>query len=102
MLWVWIMFSSLDLVRRNINRAVSDNMVCYVDWRENEELLYPLPGEKLTGRFSLTIWESIPSRFSVLRRERILYLLTQVKVIITPVKPFTLSHSLSQNSLAGF
>lgn len=27
MLWVWIMFSSLDLVRRNINRAVSDNMV---------------------------------------------------------------------------
>lgn len=28
MLWVWIMFSSLDLVRRNINRAVSDNMVC--------------------------------------------------------------------------
>lgn len=27
MVWVWIMFSSLDLVRRNINRAVSDNMV---------------------------------------------------------------------------
>lgn len=27
MLWVWIMFSSLDLVRRNINRAVSDNML---------------------------------------------------------------------------
>lgn len=27
MLWVWIMFSSLDLVRRNINRAISDNMV---------------------------------------------------------------------------
>ncbi|KAF2185217.1 allantoate permease [Zopfia rhizophila CBS 207.26] len=27
MAWVWIMFSSLDLVRRNINRAVSDNML---------------------------------------------------------------------------
>lgn len=27
MVWVWIMFSSLDLVRRNINRAVSDNML---------------------------------------------------------------------------
>lgn len=27
MLWVWVMFSSLDLVRRNINRAVSDNML---------------------------------------------------------------------------
>ncbi|KAI1499954.1 allantoate permease [Biscogniauxia marginata] len=27
MLWVWIMFSSLDLVRRNINRAVSDNLL---------------------------------------------------------------------------
>lgn len=27
MLWVWVMFSSLDLVRRNINRAVSDDMV---------------------------------------------------------------------------
>lgn len=30
MLWVWVMFSSLDLVRRNINRAVSDNMVKYI------------------------------------------------------------------------
>jgi hypothetical protein len=30
MAWVWIMFSSLDLVRRNINRAVSDNMVTNV------------------------------------------------------------------------
>ncbi|KAF7559615.1 hypothetical protein G7046_g4545 [Stylonectria norvegica] len=27
MLWVWIMFSSLDLVRRNINRAVSDDLL---------------------------------------------------------------------------
>lgn len=27
MAWVWIMFASLDLVRRNINRAISDNMV---------------------------------------------------------------------------
>ena len=27
MLWVWIMFSSLDLVRRNVNRAVSDNLL---------------------------------------------------------------------------
>lgn len=27
MLWVWVMFSSLDLVRRNINRAVSDNFL---------------------------------------------------------------------------
>ena len=27
MAWVWIMFSSLDLVRRNINRAVADNML---------------------------------------------------------------------------
>ncbi|KZL65140.1 allantoate permease (permease for phthalate transporter) [Colletotrichum tofieldiae] len=27
MAWVWVMFSSLDLVRRNINRAVSDNML---------------------------------------------------------------------------
>ncbi|KAH6884941.1 allantoate permease [Thelonectria olida] len=27
MLWVWVMFSSLDLVRRNINRAISDNML---------------------------------------------------------------------------
>jgi hypothetical protein len=27
MLLVWIMYSSLDLVRRNINRAISDNML---------------------------------------------------------------------------
>ncbi|KAF0322544.1 yil166c-like protein [Colletotrichum asianum] len=27
MTWVWVMFSSLDLVRRNVNRAVSDNML---------------------------------------------------------------------------
>ncbi|KAI9929638.1 hypothetical protein ASPWEDRAFT_28509 [Aspergillus wentii DTO 134E9] len=27
MVWVWVMFSSLDLVRRNINRAISDNML---------------------------------------------------------------------------
>lgn len=27
MLWVWVMFSSLDLIRRNINRAVSDKLV---------------------------------------------------------------------------
>jgi len=52
MLWVWVMFSSLDLVRRNINRAVSDNMVgdtlvndlgLHADWT------------------SLMIWASIPS-----------------------------------------
>ncbi|EXJ92391.1 hypothetical protein A1O3_00941 [Capronia epimyces CBS 606.96] len=27
MVWVWIMFCSLDLIRRNINRAVSDNLL---------------------------------------------------------------------------
>jgi hypothetical protein len=27
MLWAWIMFCALDLHRRNINRAISDNMV---------------------------------------------------------------------------
>lgn len=27
MLLVWVMYSSLDLVRRNINRAISDNML---------------------------------------------------------------------------
>jgi len=27
MLWAWIMFCSLDLHRRNINRAISDNML---------------------------------------------------------------------------
>ncbi|KAJ5414792.1 ophD encodes a permease for phthalate transporter, partial [Penicillium cosmopolitanum] len=27
MVWVWIMFSSMDLIRRNINRAVSDNLL---------------------------------------------------------------------------
>lgn len=27
MVWVWVMFSSLDLVRRNINRAVSDSLL---------------------------------------------------------------------------
>jgi hypothetical protein len=26
-LWAWIMFLSLDFHRRNINRAISDNMV---------------------------------------------------------------------------
>jgi hypothetical protein len=26
MLWVWIMFASLDLIRRNINQAVSDKL----------------------------------------------------------------------------
>jgi hypothetical protein len=26
-LWAWIMFCALDLHRRNINRAISDNMV---------------------------------------------------------------------------
>lgn len=29
MLWAWIMFCALDLHRRNINRAISDNMVCH-------------------------------------------------------------------------
>lgn len=27
MLWAWVMFCALDLHRRNINRAISDNMV---------------------------------------------------------------------------
>lgn len=27
MVWVWVMYSSLDLIRRNINRAVADNML---------------------------------------------------------------------------
>ena len=27
MVWVWVMFSSMDLIRRNINRAVSDNLL---------------------------------------------------------------------------
>jgi hypothetical protein len=27
MVWAWIMFCALDLHRRNINRAISDNMV---------------------------------------------------------------------------
>jgi hypothetical protein len=40
MLWVWVMFSSLDLIRRNINRAVSDNLVGdFVKFR-NEKGLY--------------------------------------------------------------
>lgn len=27
MLWAWIMFCALDIHRRNINRAISDNML---------------------------------------------------------------------------
>lgn len=27
MLWTWIMFCSLDFNRRNINRAITDNML---------------------------------------------------------------------------
>jgi hypothetical protein len=26
-LWAWVMFCALDLNRKNINRAISDNMV---------------------------------------------------------------------------
>ncbi|KIX97485.1 uncharacterized protein Z520_06937 [Fonsecaea multimorphosa CBS 102226] len=36
MLWVWIMFSSLDLIRRNINRAVSDNMLDELNMNTND------------------------------------------------------------------
>ena len=41
MTWVWVMFSSLDLVRRNINRAVSDNMVS--TWKPRGPITCP-PG----------------------------------------------------------
>lgn len=27
MLWAWVMFCSLDIHRKSINRAISDNMV---------------------------------------------------------------------------
>jgi hypothetical protein len=27
MLWAWVMFVALDIHRKNINRAISDNMV---------------------------------------------------------------------------
>ncbi|RFU34241.1 hypothetical protein B7463_g2082, partial [Scytalidium lignicola] len=36
MLWVWIMFSSLDLIRRNINRVVSDNMLPQLHMNTND------------------------------------------------------------------
>ncbi|KIX10472.1 uncharacterized protein Z518_01555 [Rhinocladiella mackenziei CBS 650.93] len=36
MVWVWIMFSSLDLIRRNINRAVSDNMLDELNMNTND------------------------------------------------------------------
>jgi len=36
MLWVWVMFSSLDLIRRNINRAVSDNLLGELNMNTND------------------------------------------------------------------
>ena len=36
MLWVWVMFSSLDLVRRNINRAVSDTLLADLHVNTND------------------------------------------------------------------
>lgn len=44
MLWVWIMFSSLDLVRRNINRAVSDNMVNCLPYANGIRVLIVVAG----------------------------------------------------------
>jgi MFS family permease len=57
MLWVWVMFSSLDLVRRNINRAVSDNLVSFVwKWGSASVRLTDDDG-------SLGTWASIRSKF---------------------------------------
>lgn len=36
MVWVWVMFSSLDLVRRNINRAVSDSLLADLKVNTND------------------------------------------------------------------
>ncbi|PTB71337.1 MFS general substrate transporter [Trichoderma longibrachiatum ATCC 18648] len=36
MLWAWIMFCALDLHRRNINRAISDNMLPEVGMNTND------------------------------------------------------------------
>ncbi|RPB13940.1 MFS general substrate transporter [Morchella conica CCBAS932] len=36
MLWTWIMFCALDLNRRNINRAISDNMLDDLDMNTND------------------------------------------------------------------
>ncbi|KAK0614350.1 major facilitator superfamily domain-containing protein [Immersiella caudata] len=36
MLWAWIMFCSLDLHRRNINRAISDNMLPEIGMNTND------------------------------------------------------------------
>ena len=36
MLLVWMMYSSPDLVRRNINRAISDNMLCDLGINRND------------------------------------------------------------------
>ncbi|KAI1610260.1 major facilitator superfamily domain-containing protein [Exophiala viscosa] len=36
MAWVWVMFSSLDLVRRNVNPAISDNMLDELDMNTND------------------------------------------------------------------
>jgi hypothetical protein len=36
MLWAWIMFCSLDLHRRNINRAISDNMLPEIGMDTND------------------------------------------------------------------
>jgi hypothetical protein len=30
--WAWVMFISLDLNRKNINRAISDNMLKDLGW----------------------------------------------------------------------
>jgi MFS family permease len=36
MVWVWVMFSSLDLVRGNINRAVSDSLLADLKVNTND------------------------------------------------------------------
>jgi hypothetical protein len=36
MLWAWIMFCALDLNRKNINRAISDNMLADLGMNTNE------------------------------------------------------------------
>ncbi|KAF4827183.1 putative transporter [Colletotrichum tropicale] len=45
---VWVMFSSLDLVRRNVNRAVSDNMLD--DLKMNTKQVVDSPSDYNTGQ----------------------------------------------------
>ncbi|KAH8660742.1 major facilitator superfamily domain-containing protein [Tricladium varicosporioides] len=80
MLWVWIMFSSLDLVRRNINRAVSDKLLPELGMNTNDfnngQTIYffaflaaELPGGLISKKFgpdvmtpiSITLWGLICS-----------------------------------------